>query len=107
MDLRRMLASSILVVGGTAMLPGFIPRLHDEIVRALTQEPPERTEQSPTRSNRPAPPAYDPYGALRPLAPHIAIVNDPSPSSSGSGNAGKGPAFTPAAMPWVGGSLAG
>lgn len=42
MDLRKTLASSILVVGGTAMLPGFIPRLHVEIVRTLGMLPQPR-----------------------------------------------------------------
>ena len=107
MDLRRILASSILIVGGTAMLPGFIPRLHDELIRLLTQDPSERADRPPTRNNRPPLPAYDPYGPLRALAPHIAIINNPSPSPSSGGNAGKGPAYTPAAIPWVGGSLAG
>ena len=31
-DLRKTLASSILVTGGTTMLPGFIPRLHVVLV---------------------------------------------------------------------------
>ncbi|OCB90085.1 actin-like ATPase domain-containing protein [Sanghuangporus baumii] len=106
-DLRRALAGSILVVGGTAMLPGFIPRLHNELVRLLTHEP---THRSPSRSNRPSPPLYDPYSPLRPLAPYIAILNNPSPRQSDSNittSAGKAPAFTPAMLPWIGGSLAG
>ena len=106
-DLRRTLVSSILVVGGTAMLPGFIPRLHDELIRALTRPPPELPERVASRRNRPPLPSFDPYGTLRPLAPYIAIVNNPSPTASAAGTAGRGPAFTPAAMPWVGGSLAG
>ncbi|EJD06873.1 actin-like ATPase domain-containing protein [Fomitiporia mediterranea MF3/22] len=111
-DLRRTLAGSILVVGGTAMLPGFIPRLQNELVRLLTRRPPER---SPTRAGRPAPPPYDPYAPLRPLAPYIAVLNNPSPPRPNSDDttttttnaAGKAPAFTPAMLPWIGGSLAG
>ncbi|KAI8865579.1 actin-like ATPase domain-containing protein [Ramicandelaber brevisporus] len=38
-DLRSVLASSILVVGGTAQLPGFQPRLHKEIINALSTDP--------------------------------------------------------------------
>ncbi|KAH8117931.1 actin-like ATPase domain-containing protein [Phellopilus nigrolimitatus] len=106
-DLRRTLASSILVVGGTPMLPGFIPRLQSELVRLLTRPPPPR---HPIRPDRPAPPVYDPYAPLRPLAPYIAILNNPSPpppSAAINSSAGKAPAFTAATLPWVGGSLAG
>lgn len=106
-DLRKTLAGSILVAGGTAMMPGFIPRLHSELVRILSSVPPQRP---PARHGRPAPPPYDPYAPLRPLAPHIAILNNPSPlppSSNIVSSAGKAPSFTPALLPWVGGSLAG
>ncbi|KAF9238512.1 actin-domain-containing protein [Melanogaster broomeanus] len=108
-DLRKTLVSSILVTGGTAMLPGFIPRLHAELLRAI--EPPATPPREPTRSRKPLPPTYDRYATLRPLLPHIAILNDPSPqpssSSRATANAGKAPAFSPACMAWVGGSLAG
>jgi actin-related protein 10 len=107
-DLRRTLASSILVVGGTPMLPGFIPRLQDELVRLLERSPPARQS---TRPDRPPIPVHDPYAPLRPLAPYVAILNNPSPPPSIDANipsnAGKAPAFTPAMLPWVGGSLAG
>lgn len=104
-DLRRTLASCILVTGGTPMLPGFIPRLHKELHRALT--PPASTRAQ----GRLAPPQYDRYAPLRPLLPHFAILNNPSPPSEvlskASANAGKAPAFAPASMAWVGASLAG
>ncbi|PPQ80530.1 hypothetical protein CVT25_001536 [Psilocybe cyanescens] len=107
-DLRKTLASSILVSGGTSMLPGFIPRLHAEIIRALT--PPTSTKQH-TRPDKPSPPPYDKYLPLRPLLPYFAILNNPSPpaatSERASANAGKAPAFSPATLGWVGGSLAG
>ncbi|THH04523.1 hypothetical protein EW145_g5460 [Phellinidium pouzarii] len=106
-DLRRTLASSILVVGGTAMLPGFIPRLQRELVHLLTRP---LAQPHSARSDRSAPPAYDPYASIRPLASYIAILNNPSPSPSAPGiasSAGNAPAFTPATLPWVGGSLAG
>lgn len=109
-DLRKTLASSILVVGGTSMLPGFIPRLYSEILRALAPLPP--STRQPIRPDRPLPPQYDRYAALRPLTSHFAILNNPSPqtaqmSARARSNAGKAPAFTPATMAWVGGSLAG
>ncbi|KAG2369085.1 fungal-specific actin related protein [Suillus spraguei] len=102
LDLRRTMASSILITGGTAMLPGFIPRLHTELLRATAP-----LNTSSTRSR----PTYDQYASLRPLVPHFAILNNPTPVPSSSTranvNAGKAPAFTPATMAWVGGSLAG
>jgi actin-related protein 10 len=102
LDLRKTMVSSILITGGTAMLPGFIPRLHAELLRATAP-----LNISSTRSR----PTYDRYASLRPLVPHFAILNNPSPVPSSSAranvNAGKAPAFTPATMAWVGGSLAG
>ncbi|KAG8914141.1 hypothetical protein FRC00_000787 [Tulasnella sp. 408] len=146
-DLRKTLASSILVVGGTAMLPGFIQRLQAEIIKTLESQPhpptsifsPRRGGQStptPSASGANTPPdavtptavrfqhrqtsipsprrAYDPYASLRSIGPHIAILNNPSvtnmaghASPQALANAGKAPAFAPALMPWVGGSLAG
>lgn len=107
MDLRKSLASAILVVGGTPMLPGFLPRLHAEILRALA--PPSTPD--PVPHGRPRPSGYDRYAALRQLTPYIAILNNPAPPPPASlragENAGKAPAFTPATMAWVGGSLAG
>ncbi|KAF7312503.1 Fungal specific actin related protein [Mycena indigotica] len=102
-DLRKTLASSILVVGGTAMLPGFIQRLQQELARALAP---------PTSHRERMLPQYDPYAPLRPLLPYFAIVNNPAPNQTNSAtravaNAGKAPAFTPATLAWIGGSLAG
>ncbi|KZT01408.1 actin-domain-containing protein [Laetiporus sulphureus 93-53] len=109
-DLRKTLASSILVVGGTPMLPGFIPRLQAELVRAVSTPSPPASHPS----SHPGQPKYEPYhryASLRALASHFAILNNPSPpapaSVSSSANAGKAPAFTPAMMAWIGGSLAG
>ncbi|PPQ64597.1 hypothetical protein CVT26_001995 [Gymnopilus dilepis] len=108
-DLRKTLVSSILVSGGTAMLPGFIPRLQAEIVLALN--PPTTSSRHLGRRGMAVPPPYDKYGSLRPLLPHIAILNNPSPpppaSERAGANAGKAPAFSPATLAWVGGSLAG
>ncbi|KAG8932829.1 hypothetical protein FRC02_000513 [Tulasnella sp. 418] len=146
MDLRKELVSSIVVTGGTTMLPGFIPRLQAELVKALSTHPPptpsrpnpmsrKRTrsfteeDEEDVRASTPTPapkrparatpsptktrPPYDPFLCIRSLAPHVAILNNPSPNhtSMTSGiaraNAGKAPAFAPALIPWVGGSLAG
>lgn len=113
MDLRKTLACSILVTGGTAMLPGFVPRLHAEILRAI--QPPmvigHRNHRHPMIPGKPPPPMYDRYASLRPLVPYISILNNPSPppatSSRAAANGGKAPAFAPSLMAWVGGSLAG
>ncbi len=111
-DLRKSFASGIVIVGGTAMLPGFIPRLHAELVRAISPSPGQGTA-TPTgnKPRRPRPSAHDRYAALRPLIPYFAILNNPAPppptTSRASANAGKSPAFTPATMAWIGGSLAG
>jgi actin-related protein 10 len=112
------------------MLPGFIARLYTEIKSLLStpvsgpETPPLSNPPSPTTPTistlpRPAaPPAsssakrgirqpYDPYARLRPLAPHLAILNAPAGVGDAGRNSGKAPAFAPAAFPWVGGSLAG
>ena len=94
------------------MLPGFIPRLHEELLRILNrQTSPSRSAPTSGRGKPPRPATYDPYEPLRPLAPHIAILNNPTPPPSSSTraaqSAGKAPAFAPACMAWVGGSLAG
>ncbi|KAI0749669.1 actin family [Daedaleopsis nitida] len=113
-DLRKTLASSILVIGGTPMLPGFIPRLHAELTRAVSRTANSSSSSAaPSRAGRqrPRPVVYDRYAALRPLLPYFAVLNNPAPpppaSANAAANAGKAPAFTPALMAWVGGSLAG
>ncbi|PPQ69011.1 hypothetical protein CVT24_000086 [Panaeolus cyanescens] len=110
-DLRKTMASSILVTGGTAMLPGLIPRLYAEIIRTVQQPPlshpvtrttnpsdppppltptatstfPDRSTTPPTppahKKQRVALPPYDKYAPLRPLLPYFAILNNPSPPS--------------------------
>ncbi|GBE87900.1 hypothetical protein SCP_1201250 [Sparassis crispa] len=110
-DLRKTLASTIVVVGGTPMLPGFIPRLHAELAHAIMSSSSAPSSRPPSRPGKQRPAPYDRYAALRPLLPYFAILNNPLPqppaSGSASANAGRAPAFTPATMAWVGGSLAG
>ncbi|KAF8340324.1 actin family [Cantharellus anzutake] len=117
-DLRKEFASSIVVAGGTCMLPGFIPRLQAELIRLLS--PPLRNtlnvdDPAVTEASHPpsklSPPIYDVYAPLRPLSPHIAILNNPDPPATQStlarAHAGRAPAFAPAALQWIGASLAG
>src|SRR5579872_1294669 len=110
------MASAILVVGGTPMIPGFIPRLHAEITRVLSAPPSSPFQPSKSRKGRSRPPPYDRYAPLRQLLPHFAVLDHPDPpkEKKDSGDpqkkpsgAGKAPAFTPACIAWVGGSLAG
>lgn len=96
------MATNIVISGGTAMLPGFIPRLHEEILRRLEEPHPHAHDASTAKRHAP----YDPYAPLRPLARIISILNNPQPPQNAV-KAGKAPAFTPAILPWLGGSLAG
>ncbi|KAF8628005.1 hypothetical protein AX15_004125 [Amanita polypyramis BW_CC] len=109
MDLRKTMASSILVIGGTAMLPGFVMRLQVELICSIIAAPDSKGH--PIRPDRLPPPQYDRYAPLRPLIPYFAILNNPSPppaaTARANANAGKSPAFSPVTMAWVGGSLAG
>ena len=97
------------------MMPGFIPRLQEEIIRALSPPPSSQPQSSKQRKGKLRPPPYDRYAPLRQLSPHFAILNNPDPpkekkdpgSAQKKSSAGKAPAFTPACMTWVGGSLAG
>ncbi|GAA5996002.1 uncharacterized protein JCM10292_004882 [Rhodotorula paludigena] len=165
-DLRKPMASSILVIGGTSMLPGFFPRFKASLLSQLERSHPPSPPPSPplapaapsdpepmSTDSSPAPASSIPpsdssapraehtakvrrrhalgarlhtlrhsprYAPLVPLAPHLAILNHPSPSSSPSpsplassssslarAREGSAPAFAPALMGWIGGSLAG
>jgi len=90
------------------MMPGFIPRLQEEIVRAVAEPV---TKPRPWKNGKRPPPPYDKFKALRPLTAFFAILNNPSPSvprsDRAAANAGKAPGFAPAALPWIGGSLSG
>lgn len=103
-DLRVPLASSILVTGGTAHLPGFIPRLRASLLASLA--PPEAAvSTSMTPPSRRRPEASHPHQPILALRKHIAILNDPTPEAVGA--SGSAPAFAPSLLAWVGGSLAG
>jgi actin-related protein 10 len=83
------------------MLPGFITRLHEELLHAM--DPPSATR--PPKRNRHLIPNFDRYASLRPLLPHFAILNNPNPPAGSSSE--RTPAFNPSSLAWVGGSLAG
>lgn len=105
-DTRTELASSILITGGTASLPGFIPRLRDDILRLLPPAEPDRqatdarAEAAEWRRR-----SKDKYAHLHGLNSKIAILNDPVPGPHK--NSGSAPLWTPSLVSWVGGSLAG
>ena len=131
-DLRDVLVSTLLIVGGTAALPGFIPRLRASLLQLLS--PPDRSTSSNSNAQSmnidsgPLAPAPlrtpesrrveeqlwrtkkdHPFGSLYPLASKLAILNDPTPLDGDGAlkNAGVAPKWTPNLMTWVGGSLAG
>lgn len=79
------------------MLPNFIPRLQSSLLAALLPS------SLPTTSRSPA----HPYAPLLPLRSHLSILNNPSPLPSAPPSAGSAPAFPPALLPWIGGSVAG
>lgn len=119
-DLRRPLASSILLTGGTPMMPGFFPRLRHELLATLALSHPPSPPPSPPASED-SPRAALVHAALRSrlhtlrhtphfhslasLSSSIILVNDPS--HSGSAKTGKATAFAPSLLGWVGGSLVG
>ena len=113
----------MLITGGTASLPGFIPRLRIALKSALLP-PPTSNLDPPVVSAPLHTPAYrkeettkwrqsakEPYRELHGLVNHIAILNDPAPldgdGAGPSGNAGKAPRWVPSLLAWVGGSSAG
>ncbi|WVQ79414.1 hypothetical protein IAT38_001511 [Cryptococcus sp. DSM 104549] len=136
-DLRATLIESILVTGGTASLPNFIPRLRISLLQALLPpapsstfsippQPPSASSATPSPSsllNTPAARAQEartwrrraaePWSALYGLVDRVAVINDPAPVDGGeamgveSGKGGKAPRWVPGLMAWVGGSLAG
>ncbi|KAJ3522741.1 hypothetical protein NMY22_g11755 [Coprinellus aureogranulatus] len=71
-DLRKTLASSILVSGGTAMLPGFIPRLHSEIIKSL----------SPPQPSVSRPPFHASSSTSSAFDPSTSTSNEPSSSDA-------------------------
>ncbi|WWC65654.1 uncharacterized protein I303_108275 [Kwoniella dejecticola CBS 10117] len=118
-DLRPTLISSMLIVGGTASLPGFIPRLRISLLQHLLPPPSNASSEQPksplnTIQSRKEETTmwrkkgHEPYKEIYGLASKVAIINDPAPLDGEGGNkGGKAPRWTPGLMSWVGGSLAG
>lgn len=164
------MATSILVAGGTAAMPGFFSRFKSSLVARLEQSHPPSPPSSPepssaepmsiasdaaatddamsidaARSSVPAPLSvpesagsttsgdenakrrrrhalstrlhfvrHSPrYAPLVTLAPHLAVLNHPCPTTNASSSTlaqkqeGSAPNYSPALQSWVGGSLAG
>ena len=93
--------STILVVGGTASLPNYIPRLRDTILDALQSKSATQGTLSLAQWKKRN---EEPYRELYGLSNKLAIINDPKPVD---GRGGTAPRWTPGLMSWVGGSLAG
>ncbi|WWC93024.1 uncharacterized protein L201_007988 [Kwoniella dendrophila CBS 6074] len=121
-DLRPTFISSLLITGGTASLPGFIPRLRVSLLHHLLPQlsfDQDQMMNSPlgTKENRKEETiswrrkSKEPYNEIYGLSSKLTIINDPAPldgsSSEGGNKGGKCPRWTPGLMSWVGGSLAG
>lgn len=133
MDMRRVMASSIVVSGGACMMPGFVPRLRNQLLQTVLQNAEDLEEDGSTADlsslpseGKPVPNAYQreycrrlvrriktqhkrPFRSLVPLATSLAILNDTDPLVNDSSNprAGSAPPFNPGLLPWIGGSIAG
>lgn len=122
-DLRRVMCESVLVSGGTAMLPGFANRFRTQLASAIQKaEQPER-ELSIDRHSRRLEAAQETGNKQSQetgskLYRSVAVLNDPWPDmtrshpskngkSSGGGEGGSAPAFAANLLPWMGASLAG
>ncbi|OCF46109.1 hypothetical protein I317_00199 [Kwoniella heveanensis CBS 569] len=120
-DLRASMFSSILVIGGTPSLPGFIPRLRIALLHHLLPPPTGSEDPNAPRSplNTPAQRMEEvaiwkkrskdePYQTLYRLSGQLSILNDPAPLDGDEGSrGGRAPRWTPGLISWVGGSLAG
>ncbi|KAL1407462.1 hypothetical protein Q8F55_006895 [Vanrija albida] len=107
-DLRAELASSVVVCGGIASLPGVVPRLRDDLLQQISQAPaplgPDTTATTAAWRSR----ASNPKTSLHGLETRLAILNDPSPlDGRASTKGGTAPRWSPSLLPWIGGSLAG
>lgn len=104
------MVSSILVTGGTAALPGFIPRVRNELMACIPTETiplsfaDTASEVASWRKR-----SKEPYAELYGLSKRLAIINDPAPldGSAASASGGTAPRWAPPLVAWVGGSLAG
>lgn len=101
--------SSILVTGGVAALPGFIPRVRNELFCRIPTESATlsfKDPQAEVASWRKR--SKEPYAELHGLAKRLAIINDPAPlDGAASASGGTAPRWTQSLVAWVGGSLAG
>jgi actin-related protein 10 len=133
MDMRRAMASSIVISGGACMMPGFVPRLRTQLLQTVLRNAEDAEGDDSTASPTtlpleevPTPNAYQreqcrklvektktqhkrPFRSLVPLATSLAILNDTDPLVDDGGNprAGSAPPFNPGLLPWIGGSVAG
>lgn len=103
------MSSSILVTGGVAALPGFIPRVRNELFCRIPAEQVQLSFVDPlaeVASWRRR--LKEPYAELHGLAKRLATINDPAPlDGAASASGGTAPRWAPPLVAWVGGSLAG
>ncbi|EPQ29977.1 uncharacterized protein PFL1_02650 [Pseudozyma flocculosa PF-1] len=130
-DLRKTMCESILVIGGTAMMPGMVNRFRVQLEAALKQHETSRTYERLHRHRRgagagvvPSPRSNSGVEAAAEqqetataahndaglLYQRIAVLNDPWPRISpdtGRPQGGTAPAFAANLLPFVGTSLLG
>lgn len=102
-DLRAIMLSSILITGGTASMPGFIPKLRDSLLHLLAQSSSTLNNESAddaakATQHRITSPEFraaetkawryrhhTPYASLAPLRRRLVVLNDPSPLDTDTG----------------------
>ncbi|BEJ15991.1 hypothetical protein CspHIS471_0505960 [Cutaneotrichosporon sp. HIS471] len=108
-DLRPDMISSILVTGGISAVPGFIPRVRNELLCRIPAEGivldfTDPLAEVATWRRR----SKEPYAELHGLSMRLAIINDPAPlDGAASASGGTAPRWASPLVAWVGGSLAG
>lgn len=109
-DLRKPLVANLVIAGGGAMIPGFIPRLKTELIQHLerSQPNPMSLEDSNASKHSKLKRGLPKYHSISSLSSSIHILNDPHLSTRIPTLSLTRPAsFQPHLLPWIGGSLAG
>ncbi|GAA99478.1 uncharacterized protein L969DRAFT_93938 [Mixia osmundae IAM 14324] len=97
-DLRRTMASNILITGGSAAIPGLITRLHLTTLAMLARSTYSGGPRRPSHANR--------FSSLLPLSNAIAFLNDPTPAMHGNVLSGTSTPFASHLLAWTGGAIA-
>ncbi|KAH9824688.1 actin-domain-containing protein [Melampsora americana] len=110
-DLRKPMVSNLVIAGGGAMIPGFIPRLKTELIQSLESAQSQLTmslEDSNLPRHHKAKRGLPRYHSISSLSSSIHILNDPYLNKPIPTFSLTRPAsFQPHLLSWIGGSLAG